>query len=485
MKTKSAADFCRRYFFLFGMILLSVCYLFFPCNNPSCDAVNYAADVKYGVDLFWPHHLIYNAFHFCIYKFCGLFYSNIDAMSMMNVVTAIFSIATLLVSWRILLRITEKSSAESLVLLLGSCFGFMRYSVQCETYVIPIFFSVVASYFFLKCISGKHEKMYAAIAGLLSVMACLFHEVQIFWTIGIMFGFLFSKRYKCFAIYIICLLLIPVAYSLSLVFVEGSTWTVENLVKYAMSYYFSDASSTGIGWKNLLMSPISFVRSISQVHGNFLLLLKMFPYLYAMFLLIPIMFWLIVMIFRRSCKINGNRLFAFVHLGIFAMQFIFACFSDGNTEFMVMLPFALVFCLASLFCMPGRFLLPFGVSLFVWNFVWAILPEHICDYYNESEVVLYLRSNPDCNYIAAEEQLVENLYFYKYGESIEGRVFGLDDEIPNGEYVTDVVDRQMPLNRNKMLNGNTTFCFENAEPLRSVNADFGGYHLFRVNYMAK
>lgn len=485
MKTKAVADFCRRNFFLFGMLLLSACYLFFPCNNPSCDAVNYAADVKYGVDLFWPHHLLYNAFHFCLYEFFGIFCANIDAMSFMNIVTALFSIATLLVSWRVLLRITEKKSAESLVLLLGSCFGFMRYSVQCETYVIPIFFSVAASYFFFKCILGKHEKTYAALAGMLSVLACLFHEVQIFWTIGIFLGLLFSKRYKSFVIYGLCLLLIPVAYSLVFVFAEGNAWSMEGLVKYAMSYYFSDTTSTGIGWRNLLMSPISFVRSIIQVHGNFLLLLKMFPWMYAMFLLLPLMLWIIVLTVRRGHKVMDNKLFAFVHLGIFVMQFVFACFSDGNTEFMVMLPFALVFCLASLFCLSGRYLLPLGMSLFVWNFVWAIFPEYLCDYYNESEVVTYLNSNPDCNFIAADEQLVENLYFYNYGESIEGRVYGLDDDISSGEYITDVIDRQSPLNRNKMLNDYSSYCFEEVEPIYSVNADFGEYHLFRVNYIAK
>lgn len=484
MKLKAVADFCRKNFFIIGMLVLSACYLFFPCRNPSCDAINYAANVKYGTDLFWPHHLIHNAFHFCIYKFCGLFCTNIDAMTLMNVVTALFAIATLLVSWRILVRLTEKSSAKALVLLLGACFGFMRYSVQCETYVIPIFFSVSATYFFLRVV---HEKrLWLALAsGIMSVFACLFHQVQIFWTLGLFMGLVFAKRYRESIVYAVSLLIIPVAYSLSFVFYDGGDWSVSNLFRYALSYYFTDGASSGIGWKNLLMTPVSFIRSIIQVHGNFVLLLKMMPWLYAMFFLLPVMFYMLYRIIRHGHKALNDKFFAYVHLGIFVLQFAFACFSDGNTEFMVMLPFALAFGLAALFYIPARSIVVLASSLFVWNFCWAILPENICDYYNEDAVVEFIEQNPDTQFIVADEHTLENLYYYHYGEIVEDRVFELGDAIPDGEYVTDVPERQSPLNRNSMLNDFSSDCFENAEPIEKIDADFGEYHLFNVHYSAK
>ena len=466
------------------MLVLSACYLFFPCNNPSCDAINYAADVKYGTDLFWSHHLVHNAFHFCVYKFCGLFCSDIDAMALMNAVTALFAIATLLVSWRILVRLTEKSSAKALVLLLGACFGFMRYSVQCETYVIPIFFSVSASYFFLRSV---HEKRlwFALASGIMSVLACLFHQVQIFWTLGLFVGLLFCKRYRESIVYAVSLLLIPVAYSLVLVFYVGGEWSVQNLFRYALSYYFTDGASSGIGWKTLMMTPVSFIRSIIQVHGNFVLLLKMMPWLYAMFLLLPVMFYMLYRIIRYGRKVVNDKLFAYIHLGIFAFQFAFACFSDGNTEFMVMLPFALAFGLASLFYMPSRSVVVLASSLFVWNFCWAILPENIYDYYNENVVVDFIKQNSDTKFIAADEHILENLYYYRHGESVEDRIFELGDVIPDGEYVTDIIERPSPLNRNRMLNDFSLDCFENAEQFKIINADLGDYPLYNVRYSAE
>ncbi len=485
MKMKIVADFCRRNLFLFGMLLLSACYLFFPSNNPSCDAINYAADVKYATDLFWPHHLIHNAFHYCVYEFCGIFCSNIDAMTLMNVVTSLFAIATLLVSWRILRHLTEESSAKALVLLLGSCFGFMRYSVQCETYVIPIFFSVVASYFFLRAVRDR-KLLYALASGFMSVLACLFHQVQIFWTLGLLVGLLFSRRYRESVAYAVTLLVIPAVYSLVFVFYDSGEWSVSNLFRYALSYYFTDSySSARVGWKSLIIIPISFVRSIIQVHGDFVILLKMSPWLYAMFLLLPIMVYLIFRIIRHGHKIVNDKLFGYVHFGIFAFQFAFACFSDGNTEFMVMLPIAFAFGLASVYYMPARSVAILAGSLFIWNFCWAILPENIYSYYNENAVVDYLKCNHDVKFIAADEHTVENLYYYRYGEFADDRIFGLDDEIPNGKYVTDVPERPSPLNRNRMLNDLSADCFINAEPIEKIEADLGDYHLFDVQYSAK
>ncbi len=470
-------------FFPIGMIILSLCYLFFPTNNPSCDALCYAADVKYGTELFWAHHLLHNAFHFVVYKFCLLF-GNIDAMVLMNVVTAVFAIATLWVTWRILSHLTEKNSAKMLVLFLGACYGFMRFSTQCETYVIPIFFSISASYFFCKFVEYK-KLIFAILAGLMSALACLFHQVQVFWTIGLFVGFLCGKKYRAALVYFICLIIIPIVYSLAFVISEGGDFSLQNVIEYALSYYFSDNSSTGIGWKNLLMTPISFVRSIIQVHGNFALLLKIMPWLYAMFLLLPVMIFAIIKIFRNRRFTNNFKLFGYLHLSIFVMQFAFACFSDGNTEFMVMLPFALILGLAAIFYFPAKATLILASSLFVWNFAWAILPDHIFDYYNSEKVTLFLKQNPDTQFVATDEHIVENMYFYNYGELIENRVHSFDKEISTGEYVTDVIDRPAPLNRNTMLNDYSTENFTNVEPIFKIEADYGDYKLYRVNYKLK
>lgn len=360
----------------------------------------------------------------------------------------------------------------------------MRYSVQCETYVIPIFFSVAATYFFLRAVRDK-KLLFALASGIMSVLACLFHQVQIFWTIGLFVGFLFSRHYRESIVYAITLLVIPTVYSFTFVYYDGGEWSVPNLFRYALSYYFTENSSSGIGWKNLLMTPVSFVRCIVQIHGNFVILLKMCPWLYAMFLLLPVMAYMFFRVIRNGRKTMNDRLFGFVHLGIFVFQFAFACFSDGNTEFMVMLPFALAFGLAPLFYVPARNVVVLAVSLFMWNFCWAILPENIYNYYNEDAVVEYINDNKDVKFIVADEHTIENLYYYRYGKLVEERIFELCDEIPDGEYVTDLPERQSLLNRKSMLNDLSSDCFDILESVKEIEADFGNYHLFKVKYSAK
>ena len=107
------------------------------------------------------------------------------------------------------------------------------------------------------------------------------------------------------------------------------------------------------------------------------------------------------------------------------------------------------------------------------------------EYLLQIRQVHYLKCNHDVKFIAADEHTVENLYYYRYGEFADDRIFGLDDEIPNGKYVTDVPERQSPLNRNRMLNDLSADCFINAEPIEKIEADLGDYHLFDVQYSAK
>ncbi|MCF0207507.1 MAG: glycosyltransferase family 39 protein, partial [Bacteroidales bacterium] len=441
---------------------------------------NYAADVKYTTDLFWPHHLLHNAFHSVVYQFVSIF-AQVDAMNLMNFVTAIFAIATLLVVWRILARLTSKQTAQSLTLFAGACYGFMRYSVQCETYIIPIFFSVCASYFFIRIIDEK--KIWLTILmGIMSVLACLFHQVQIFWTVVIFFALILNRQYLNSIIYFAVLMLIFAVYAVVLVFYNNTDLTLSSLVEFGLTHYISNGTQSGFGFKSLVMIPISFFRSFMQVHGNFVLLLKIFPWLYAVFVIMPIMGYAFFKTCRKSRKTNANKQFAYTHLCVFVLQFAFAAFSDGNTEFMVMLPIALIFGLSGLVELPWKHVIAMALSMFVWNFSWSILPESRCNYYNSGEIVEHIRRNPEAKYILSDEPLIENLYFYRYGELIEERVFSPTSEIPDGEYFSDIIDRPSPMSRSKYLHAYSTENYTSIEKEMEISADFGSYNLYSVQY---
>ena len=93
------------------MVFFAVAYLFLPSHNMTADAISYAADVKYGTDLLLPHHLLYNAFMWFLYKFVTALGVSVEVVSFMCCVNAIFSLATLAVLYMTIKRISTQQTA--------------------------------------------------------------------------------------------------------------------------------------------------------------------------------------------------------------------------------------------------------------------------------------------------------------------------------------------------------------------------------------
>ena len=133
----------------YAFLILFITYALFPTNNSSLDAYYYAASVKFSQHLFSPHHLLYNVFIGLVYK--PIHILNIDVLAFSKFINTLFSTLTLYTLYKILLLLKySKKETITYVYLVGFSFIFWRYGTENETYIIPVFFSLLSSYWLLK-----------------------------------------------------------------------------------------------------------------------------------------------------------------------------------------------------------------------------------------------------------------------------------------------------------------------------------------------
>jgi len=462
-----------------ALLFFALLFICFPSHNMTSDAIAYAADVKWGLDIFSPHHLLFNALHWCCYSLVRLICADVDVMSVMLKITAIFALGCIWMTYITLRKITNTSASATLAILAGCCFGFLRYTLEPEVYVIPIFFSIASSYWFIRYI--EENKIYEVVVmGILASIAVLLHQIHIFWGIGLFIGLMMTKRYKAVIIYSLCTLSVLVVYSIVLVTYVGEAWSIENLFHYIASYYYTSAAEhDGIGLKNLLMSPISFVRTFIQVHGDIAIKLRLAPVLYAVFAILPLLGYGVYMFFKRSrlCE-HIHKDIAWVHALIFILQLAFAVYSDGNNEFMVLLPFVLVIVVAAIWYVPIPHTLLIAGCILVWNFAFAIWPDHHYNHYNEEEIADYLYTHPSEKLIPTT-CTINSFYYIKYGEPNLTSLIKMDQVNPHDTYITDLIDRPNPFSRHKFLDSIPSNLVV-LDTVATIHADYGQYHLFRV-----
>lgn len=461
------------------MVFFAIAYLFLPSQNMSADAISYAADVKYGTDLFRPHHLLYSAFMWFLYQFVTALGVSVEVVSFMCCVNAIFSLATLAVLYMTIKRISTQQTALASMVFAGSCFGFLRYTLECEVYIPPLFFSMVSSYFFVRYVSEGRVWQVLAM-GLMASLACLFHQIHLFWGIALFIGIAFLKRYHDLCIYAAVTLIVPATYAL-VVFLQDGYLTFDNFSHYIAYYYYTPASDvSGIGLKNLIMTPISFVRSFIQLHGDIAIQLSLQPFLYVFAVVLPIaaIYLLVRLVRSSSARRDGNRAVIVAHLAAFLLQLLFAIYSDGNMEFMVMLPFALLIILSLSVRLKNRYVIMLSCLMFVWNMFFAVIPNHFYNQYATEKLSEYVHEHPDAEVVAYDALTVRALCHLNYGDRESLNCYS-PGSLPSNVFVTDIIDRPTPFNRMRFVN-DIEKNYIVLDTLQTIEADYGNYHLCKI-----
>jgi hypothetical protein len=481
----------RLYLIFTGIVLVSI-YLFFPSANLSLDGIGYGADVKYVDGLFAPHHLLFNFFNFIIFRFVSSFFE-VDVLQMMQFLNGIFAVASLFILYRIIfLQSGDNKKAAVLTFFAGASFGIMRFAVEAETYVIPLFFSLLASLFFLKFIHS--EKIYNVFfVGIFISIAILFHQIHLFWGIGLFIGFVLIKNIRALITFSILSLLVPLVYVFVLVFYNETAFSFTNLFQFIADYYYSDDADTHIGWINFLVTPITFFRTFFQVHGIVIEVFRLMPILFG---LIPILVFLMyksVRYFWTSFQFKSNifsllkkSTFKLTHLIVFLLQFLFAFYSHGNSEFMIMLPFVLVLFVPVLFSVDVLAVKYFTITMIVWNFFFGIFPNHVFNFQNNQALVQHIIKHPKSIYILKEPYLIANEYYYKTGDNdfsrfIDANEIGTKVNLTMDEiYFSDILTKKIPFNRGNVVINDNELNIVLIRHSEWINNDLGGFYIDEV-----
>jgi hypothetical protein len=478
----------RNLILLFFLII----YTAFPTINSTCDGWGYAAEIKHGYNLFRPHHLLYNAWGYLMSLAGKHLFSDFDVLSFLKFQNGVFGALSLLLLSRImeLMNIPSKR-ITAWVMFSGSSFAILRYSTENETYIIPIFFSLLSSWSILKALNSNQVRWYI-FSGLSAALACLFHQIQIFWTLVLIVVLLRKKDFKSSLWFLLPLSIIPIAYLTTLHFYYHQQLLPETLFKFVLQDYVSGTAKTSFNWTNFVLTPISMVRSFIQVHGIIIILLKNNPWFYFA-ILAPVM--LVTSLFWQknpfSLLKNGAKTeWLNFHIWILMIQLSFAFYSHGNAEFMVLLPLLFPFLMERWILVREKVIIRLALAMLIWNLGLSIMPSALTDYYESKKVVEFVHHHPEAVFICADKNLIANQYEYIYTTTINNRLLSFDS--PDGEFekltsgkvklFTDIVDRPNPTSRSSMLeNWSSQLNFKNPEKTLTLNGYLGTYSIYQVS----
>ncbi|MDP2175644.1 MAG: hypothetical protein Q8K70_06995 [Bacteroidota bacterium] len=394
------------------LLILGLVYFLLPNQNPQIDSWYYAACVKHHHELFNSHHLLYNVWGHCFYTFLKFVFPHIEAIKALNFMNALSATVSLFVLFRILKNMgTQALTALWLTLFCGVSFGFWRFASDAETYSLPLMFALLATLFYSD--TKKYTSVWCA---LFSVLAILTHQLYIWWAVALFLGHLLSKSQKNTLAFSIILLFVPLVYYVSYLLLDSDT---NGFINFILGEYSKGNAGIHLSGQTLLLGGINLIRTFVQVHGNMIYLFNEFGSFYWFLILLILYF-----VFKNfklknlqfvEAKLSKNALF-FVALIGFVLHFLFALVSDGNAEFMSMLPFLMVIGLAAMFEFKNvRLLATFTVLLFVWNLSFAILPNHFKNISQVNLQVKYTIQNPHEIFVWTDKPLVENQVDYVLG----------------------------------------------------------------------
>ena len=445
-----------------SFLIIALLYLFFPTNNSVIDAYAYAGQVKYAEELFSPHHLLYNPLNYVLQNLLNWIGIEVDALRFGKILNGLFVIASGWILYKIILQSGQKREAAILYTLIGFfSYATWRFGTENEVYIVPIFFSLLGSYCFLKYIQ-KCAVKFIWLASFMAAIACLFHQIHFFWWLGLLVGSLWLGDFrKHLLIFFLTGLVVPLVYFVVIVFALHQPLNIENVMQFVLHDFYQGSADAGFDARGLLMTPISFVRSFVQVHPIVLILLEKHWFYWVAAAAVLFMIILLIKDLKR-CYIlqnkNQNSNFVITHGVIFLLQFAFAIFAKGNAEFMVMLPFLILMIIAQLYIVCNKTLFRIMTILLIWNFSFGIFPNNRFVFYNDNQFVDYLIQNPD------EKVVVRNLvtrskYYYLTGKPTD-RFIPFEkvtaDSIKtlienNPKLLTDAIDYPEILNREKLM----------------------------------
>jgi hypothetical protein len=279
------------------LILIAITSLFLITlamnHSEAEDSVRYIYEVTKvpsTLSLYDPNHILFNSFNRVVYDlwlFLGYKGNAELPMQINNVIAAIVSLFLVY----LIARRLEMSVYFSLLCLgmVSMSYGFWRYSVEAETYILPLPFILLSAHRLMIIAESRFEYRHFFLLGLFMAMATLFHQQHVLLIFIAPFAiiFLHSKFPKpqiagrvilffCVSGGIIAAVYLPVA-----IFLAGQSELGE-IIKWSQGKAV-EGLWTPWAWTNPLKSIFGLLRSIWGTHFLFgfpwfeALMAKLFP----------------------------------------------------------------------------------------------------------------------------------------------------------------------------------------------------------------
>lgn len=366
------------YFLVAIFVVVFVLILIVPIGHTG-DGWGYAADVMranswQSPDLVSAHHLLYN--YFCYASKSVFLHCNINPINGFTAINWIFYGFILWILYKTLRALNQNKWASfNWTLLIAGCYGLLRFALENEIYILPLFFALLGSHlvFFLK---NKRSKELWGVSCF--TIAVLFHQSYIFWLIAFCIHSFYQRR---FLVPFLSILTIVLFYLLFAIKQNQSL----------LGFVLNDANNGLVQLipdvNNFKFTLINGFRSLFQVHGNMVILFNSWTLLsiiglsgFALFITVTLRSFLKYNTINELNDRDNKSTKALTHrmsnpfFIAFFLHLAFAFYSVGNAEFMVMLPilFLLSFYDKIIPLFTHIHLMTLGI--WIYNIVFYIIP---------------------------------------------------------------------------------------------------------------
>ncbi|TGE26008.1 hypothetical protein E5K00_12695 [Hymenobacter aquaticus] len=427
--------------FIIVSLLTGLC-LWLGTANSTLDAWYYAACARHGHELLLPHHLLYNAVGWLWAEAWARFWWSFDsplwawdALFALKRLNALAAGASLLVLRQLLrLVLPAGKNVWPWLLLAGASFGVLRFATENEAYIQPVLLSLLGSLAWARYQLEGQKARHLVWAGCWAALACLFHQIHFCWWLGLLLStgwYAGGHKLRALLLYSLPALLVPAAYVAALPYWHQPL-TLPALWRFVFHDYYAGTATGSVSGHGMLLSVVNLGRTFVQVHGSTLALLRLYPGL-----------WLVVVAFlgllayagglvgqgwrQRSAPatqpVRGAVPVVRAHLLILGLQLLFAVYSEGNAEFMVMVPALLtVVAGAGLPWLPARAVATLGLALLGWNLAFGLVPSHYLRFTNtgiqpNSPLLRQILLEPNSWFLLDNHNLTLNQLHYRTGRA--------------------------------------------------------------------
>jgi hypothetical protein len=169
-------------------------YLLLPTKNYFWDGVDFAQHIedapRLDSSLIHPNHLLYNVFGYLVYSGFQFVGFDVRAIEALQIASAIVSVLSAFVLFRILARTLNSTYLSvALTLLFALSATWWKYSTDADSYIPSVFFLLLAFWFLL-----PESKPRPLIVALLHSAAMMFHQMAVFFFPAAIVGILLQAR---------------------------------------------------------------------------------------------------------------------------------------------------------------------------------------------------------------------------------------------------------------------------------------------------